>query len=297
MELMPSAREMQWRIIGIAAATYMLAALAVNAFVFRGPFGPVLRDIYLTTRGLIQPTLLGGIIVLAVFMTVVVVLGRVSPVSVGWVPVNAAKALLHVGGFWVLMQGVLVVLAIAGGQRITLHPVWHDVGPTAIFGGVLAQVLGNALAEETAIRGFFFTQFLLKSQRLQVPSVAMAASASSLLFAVSHLANQVFVDRMPLDSILIDQVRLFFYGGVLFALVFVATRNLFTVVGLHALSNDPAPIIAAADETVFVTYLVLVLTILLGAWITRRLRASGVARTRLRTAQPTDAADRPSADR
>ncbi len=291
MNVFPSAQEVQWKAIAAAAAAWTLASFVVNAVGFRGTVGTTLREFQAVTGGLAEPTLVGSVVVLLVFMIVVVVIGRVPLASVGWVRQDAARALLHVTGFWLLMQGTLALLAVAGGNRIALHPSWRDVGVGTLIGGVLAQVFGNALAEETAFRGFFFTQFLLKARALrQVASVGVAASTSALLFAVTHLPNRILVKEVPIDGLVRDQAQLVF-AGVLFALVFMATRNVFTTAGLHALANDPAPLIAATAETVPVSYIALLLAVVVGSWAMRRFRRPGDPRCRDGAAQQAAAAD------
>lgn len=263
--MLPSVQAVSGRTIAAAAAAWILAIFAVNALVFQGAFGTVLWQLHAQTHGLVEPTLVGSLIVLAAFMMVVVVLARVPPAAVGWVPGDAARALPVVIGFWVLMQAALVLSAIAFGGGVTLHPAWTQPGTAAVLGGVLAQALGNALAEETAFRGFFFAQFLLRTRRLRpAAAVATAAAASAVLFAVAHLPNRLLVKQLSPGSLATDQAQLVF-AGLLFALVFAATRNLFTTVGLHALANDPAPLVSSAGEVVQVTYLVLLGTVLLTA--------------------------------
>lgn len=275
MEVFRCAKEASWGGIAAAAAAWTLALFAVNAVGFRGAAGAFLRELQAVTGGLVEPTLVGSAAVLFLFMLAVVAIGRVPLASVGWTRHAAARAFLPVIGFWLLMQATLALLAVAGGDGIMLHPSWRDAGAGAVVGGLLGQVFGNALAEETAFRGFFFTQILLKVRSLRpAAAVGVALSASALLFALSHLPNRLFVKELPIDRLVLDQARLVL-AGVLFALVFVVTRNVFTVAGLHALANDPVPLVAATADVVSVTYVALLALLVPGWWIVQRFTRPG----------------------
>lgn len=275
MNVLFRVKEVEWRGIVAAAAAWIFAVFVVNAVAVRGVVGEALRGLHAVTGGLVEPTLVGSAAVLFIFMITVVAIGRTPLASIGWAPQDAVRSLLPVIGFWLLMQGTLTLIAVASGSPLTLHPSWRDVGAGALIGGVLAQVLGNALAEETAFRGFFFTQFLLKTQALRpAASFGVAALASALLFAASHIPNRVFVKGLPMESLVVDQAQLIF-AGVVFALVFMATRNVFTTAGLHAFANDPAPLVATTEEVVQVTYLALLFAMVLGFVMMKKLRQFG----------------------
>lgn len=274
-EIVPHAREVPWRVIAAAGAAWLAAASVVNAIGFRGAVGAALGELQVLTRGWVEPTLVGSVAVLVAFMSVVTVVGRLPPRAVGWVGRDAARAIIPVIGFWLLVQVILGVLAVAWGDGVELHPDWHDLGAGALLGGLIAQLLGNALAEETAFRGFFFAQFLLKARALRSgPAVGVAALASAVLFALTHLPNRILVEEMAAGELLADQAQLVI-AGVAFAVVYVVSRNVFTTAGIHALANDPVPMFAATPGTVQATYLAVLATAVLGAGRARRRIPSG----------------------
>lgn len=268
------AQEAPWAAIAAAALVWTAALAVVNAFGFRGEIRAALDALQAATGGLVAPTLVGSAAVLLVFLAGVTVLGRVSLASVGWSRGAAARAIAPVLGFWLLLQGALVLRAAMVGD-LAWHPAWERLGAGTVIGGVLAQVFGNALAEETVFRGFFFTQFRRKARTLPpLAAFGAAAVASAGLFAVSHLPNRFFVKDLPAAMLLADQAQLFF-AGIVFAAAFAVTRNVFTTAGLHALANAPAPLVAVPAATISGTYLAL-LTVGLGAWyVARRLDRSG----------------------
>lgn len=275
MKLIESVRKVEWKVIGLAAVAWTTSAFLVNALLYRGGVGDKLRELHAATGGLIEPTLAGSLLVLLMFGYVVLVAGRLRLADLGWLREDLAPALITFIGFWALMQVVLAVIAITKGGHVTLHPSWQHAGPGPLIGGLLSQVFGNALAEETALRGFFFTQLGLRAKNpSRLGSFTVAATGSAVLFAVAHIPNRLLVKNVPIGHLVTDQVQLVI-AGLLFALVFVLTRNLFTTVGLHALANDAVPAVAAADEVVKGTYFAMLCAFLLGYGLMRRISAEG----------------------
>lgn len=268
-------REVEWRVIGVAVGVWTISSFLVNALVYRGGVGGKLREFHAATGGVIEPTLIGSLLVLLVFGYVVLVPGRLRLADLGWARQHLAPALVTVVGFWALMQVTLAVIAVTRGWHVTLHPSWQRAGAGPLVGGVLAQVFGNALAEETAFRGFFFTQLRRRTRTLgHLGSIAIAATSSAVLFAVTHVPNRLLVKHIAMSHLVTDQVQLV-VAGLLFAMVFVLTRNLFTTTGLHALANDPVPVVAAANETVQGTYVAALCAILLGYGLVRLFSREG----------------------
>lgn len=287
MKRVASLQEAGWKFIGAAAAAWTISAFLVNELLYRDSVNGKLRELHVATGGVLEPTLVGSLLVLLVFGYVVLVAGRLRLADLGWIREDLAPALITFVGFWALMQVVLAVIAITKGSDVTLHPSWQHPGPGPLIGGVLSQVFGNALAEETAFRGFFLTQLALRANvASRVGSFAVAATSSAVLFAVTHIPNRLLVKNVAIGHLLTDQAELVF-AGLLFALVFVLTRNLFTTVGLHALANAPVPTVAAADEVVRGTYLAMLCAFLLVCGLMCRISAEG----KVAAAQPQHAAD------
>lgn len=275
MQTVAFPQKVEWKAIGVAAAAWTISSFLVNALVYRGAVGGKLREFHTATEGVIEPTLVGSLLVLSVFGYVVHVAGRQRLADLGWIRRDLAPAVVTVVGFWALMQVVLAFIAVTMESNVTVHPSWNRVGTGPLIGGFLAQVFGNALAEETAFRGFFFTQLRLRTGILgRLGSFAIAATGSAVLFAVTHIPNRLLVKHVAMSPLMMDQVQLVI-AGVLFAAAFILTRNLLTTVGLHALANDPVPAVAAADETIKGTYMAVLCTLLLGYGLVRLFSAEG----------------------
>jgi membrane protease YdiL (CAAX protease family) len=151
---------------------------------------------------------------------------------------------------WLVMQGILTVVGALQGQ-LALNADWNQSGGSPVIGGVLGQLLGNALVEETVFRGFFLAQFYVKAAHRLRHEAALAISVigSSVLYSVTHVPNLLFIKSIDGIDLLM------FLGGLvglgfLFAAVYLVTGNLFIAVGLHALVNTPAPLFHSSELTV-----------------------------------------------
>jgi hypothetical protein len=265
MPMFDSTRDTGWLIMAFAAVAQVASNVFVNAVLFQGSVAELLRDIHATTGGLIEPNLVANLVpLLLVVGLVIFAVGRLKPEDVGWVSAKLVPALLITLGLWVGAQMVLAVIAASGEGRIALHQAWVRPGAGFVLGGVLGQVFGNALTEETVFRGFFFPQLYKKfGKRLgRASAVVVAALVSQVGFALLHIPNRLLVKGVVGPELIADQVRLV-VAGLIFLAIYVVTKNLFVAVGLHAIANDPAPLIQASDGVVAAAWLSLVLLLVL----------------------------------
>jgi membrane protease YdiL (CAAX protease family) len=236
--------------VGLTIVAYACAMLFVSAVLFQGRISEWLGSLYVATRFLVQASLVAGLFSLAVVGVTLFAVGRLKGSDVGWNAPDLWQGLLVTFGFWVAMNVVLAVLgALDGG--VFLDKVWTERGASAVVGGLIGQLIGNALVEETVFRGFLLPQFYLKGAAVFRRGAAMAIAliGSSLLFAVSHVPHRILVSGLSGTEILWDQAGLFLMG-LFFGVAYVVTRNLFVAVGLHALANEPVPVVGASSETI-----------------------------------------------
>ncbi|HVU10895.1 MAG TPA: CPBP family intramembrane glutamic endopeptidase, partial [Phototrophicaceae bacterium] len=129
--------------------------------------------------------------------------------------------------------------------KVSISPEWAN--PGVMIGMILTQILGNALFEEIAYRGFMFPQVYLRLSSLRDRPwgrLIVALLISQGLFALSHIPNRIYLGMSPSD-IAADLVVLLLLGA-LFTLIYVRTDNLFIVVGVHALGNTPTVLFTTA---------------------------------------------------
>ena len=112
-------------------------------------------------------------------------------------------------------------------------------------------------------RGFYLSQFYIHNQAsVERERISWALLYMSCLFAVSHIPNRIFTGsfgNFPLDFILL------FTWGLFFAAVYLVSGNLFLVVGIHALMNQPTMVTETSFPAgLLVALLALILLIVLG---------------------------------
>ncbi|HEX2474621.1 MAG TPA: type II CAAX endopeptidase family protein [Lacipirellulaceae bacterium] len=241
-------RRTSWLVLASTIVVYACATLVVNWVLFQGKIGQSLGSLYSATGFLIRSTLVGGLFTLLVIGTLVIAVGRLRCSDVGWAAREFRLGLLVTFGFWLAMNVVLAAIG-ALGDGVVLNQSWRQPEATALVGSLIGQLLGNALAEETIFRGFLLPQLYLKTARSFRPGIALAIAVvgSSLLFSLSHVPNRLFVHGLTGSELIGDQAGLFLLG-VFIAGVYIVTQNLFVVVGLHALVNEPALIIGTSNE-------------------------------------------------
>lgn len=231
-------------------AAYCGAHLLNNLVIEGGGLEAGLERLHAASGGLVEPLLIRSWIVLTAFLLVRARVLRRGPVDLGWRRELVLPALRTTVLCWAALQVGLLALAGLRDAPVELHPMWMRRGALAVLGGVLAQALGHALAEETIFRGHFL-ELLRRREAACGPwrAAARAAVASSLLFGLAHLGVRVLVHEVGGLGLLQEQGH-FFFAGLAFAVLYLATGNLLLTAALHALVNDPAPLVKASGTTV-----------------------------------------------
>lgn len=149
------------------------------------------------------------------------------------IPVDIAVT----AGIWVAVQGNQALSTRLIGGTAAPAVRWSEWGITGVIGTLLGQLFGNALCEELVYRGFLLTQ---------------------VLFATCHISSALAGGMSAIDVVL-DLIRLTVLG-ILLALLYVRTNNLFIVIGVHALMNAPTALVSS--PTIDVSVLVILLAAL-----------------------------------
>ncbi len=227
-------KETSWKVIlGYLLASLCITAL-INLILFPGPFfDPISK----ATFNLIDPTLQANLLNILIFSLIVFGWGKLHPSDVGLEWHKLAQGLSLTVLIWLIVQAIILLINWDNGD-IHLDPIWSKYGVTTVLGGLIAQLAGNALIEEIEFRGFYLRQFYLK---LKIPDerwrVGWAAILMAGLFVLSHIPSQIYY-RFSLSEMLISFASLFFLGLIL-ALIYLLSGNLFFTIGIHALMNQP----------------------------------------------------------
>jgi membrane protease YdiL (CAAX protease family) len=236
-------REVGWGVLAVLLVAIIAAAAFVNLYFFRLAAPQVVVD---ATAGLVDWTLMGSAIILVIVVGGVIFgLGHQRPADVGLIARKLPAAIGVTAALWVLTQVLLSVGAWATLGEIPVNPRWAERGVTAMLGALLAQLFGNALAEEIIYRGFLPPQTWLKLRGGLLAHLRwrllLAALISQAIFALAHIPNRLF-NEMAGAEIALDMVVLVIFG-LYYLFLYLRTSNLFFAIGVHALANQPLTLV------------------------------------------------------
>jgi len=262
-----SIRAVSWRLVVLALTMSVAFSLAWSAV-------PLPRDTTnagAQTARLVWATLVNWGELLFIVGGFMFRLGRLRPADVGWRLPALGVGILVTVGFWIAMQPALALYMLANGQELRWNDAWSHPGPGYLLGALGSQLVGNALLEETLFRAFLLPQFYLMASRFCRKSVALTVAllSSQLLFTLMHLPVQILSRDLPADQVLEAQIENLILGLALCA-VYLATRNLFVAVGLHALWNQPARLLPVPFEPGVKLVWFSLTAILLVGWLSAR---------------------------
>ena len=259
-----AARETSWATI---AAVVIAGGAAVTLFHLTLPtISDVLAPVFDATGGLVGVTLLANLAFVVVIVGgIIFQFGNLRPRDIGLVWENIPLGIGITAGTWILMQVIGAAALILQGEPIALADSLTRFGMLSVLGGFVGQILGNALYEETVYRAFLLPQLAKKftrTSKIGSPRTAflLALLASQTVFTLVHVPGR-FAAGVEIGNLPIFLAAPFVLG-VLFALIYARTGNLFVTIGLHALVNDPV-LLVDAGGIVLVPLLLVVLAILL----------------------------------
>lgn len=214
----------------------------------------------------IQLIVIGGLL-LGIF--------RFRPREIGLVLAKLPAGVLLTAVAWAAAQVVFVIVCVLAGQEIAVNPRWQGADWTQEAGAWLGQLFGNTPLEEVVFRGFLLPQcvlLVLSSMPKARPAIAIVAAVvvSQALFAVTHV---FFNARQPEGQwLLLAQ----FTMGLAFAGVYLRTGNLFLAMGLHALVNNPSPLLTdpfpGPGVQGAIIFLGILIAVIFGPWFVGWLR-------------------------
>lgn len=259
-----------WVLVAAVVARRAVSdATLLTVFAHPPPDQPVFGPVWRATDGYLSSQTLVHLLMLAVVVGVPV--WYVSGLQ--WNHVGLRRRRLPVGvagivALWLGAQAVGAVVARAGGS-LALSPSWQAMGATGWARALVPEFFGSALEEEVFYRGLLLSQVYLVARRHltgERRALAVAVVSTQAWFALAHVPARL-VQGAPLPLPL-DLAGLFLLG-VVFALVYLRTGNLFLAVGVHALSNDPAPLFLDPPAARAVVLGLTLLALVAWPWIRR----------------------------
>jgi hypothetical protein len=190
------------------------------------------------TSGLINATLLANATVLIIVVGGVILLGgRLRPKDVGLTGGGTlATGAWFTLALWLTVNVLVAIVDLSKGTTFTLNEMWSKRGVPHVTGDLISQLFGNALYEEIVWRGFLTVQVMLLLRPLGKTAAFIAGIvAVQALFACMHVLmllekGRHWVEIWPI----LPQLLVF---GTAFAVLYLATGNLFVAIGTHALGN------------------------------------------------------------
>ncbi len=237
MTIFQRSKEVSWW-VSVIFVVLLLLFVATDRFLVR-----IFLPLQEGTSGLINLTFLNYFVLFIVIVGGLLFgVAKLKPGDVGLRLSDLLPGIVVTALVWITIQLVALVLNLAAFGHVTVDRVWLvPGGPTSMLGTILfGQLLGNALFEEITWRGFMLPQCYFKLTGLQKRArtrIVIALLISQLLFALYHIPIQLSNGESPLQLPLALLPILLI--GLLLALVYLRTGNLFLAVGLHALNDSP----------------------------------------------------------
>lgn len=215
----------------------------------------VFNSVAESTFFLIQPTLLTNLFSLAVFSFLIFIKGKHDLFSVWFPKEKWKKTLLLVFLIWFVSQVITFIWVFVSEGTVRMSG-----NINILIGSLLGQLFGNAAFEELIYRGILFLQFylLLKTKNNIKKSLFYSVIISQIIFALIHIPNRLIINQV--NNLGTDLMILFTAGSVL-TLIFIITRNLLFLIGIHALINQPFNLI----ETDFPMRIIISILVIISA--------------------------------
>lgn len=213
---------------------HILFTLTVNLVLFANG---TLSVIAKSTNGWINETLAANLFGLVLEVVIFLcIIAKLSPKDFGLTKNKLLAGLFGTLLFWLAINIVDLGMTLLTHSSLTFN---NDIftNSNVVFGELLGQLFGNALLEEVLFRGFLLVQIylLLKKVKNNTSRIVYAMLISQSIFAAIHIPNRIYSGLVGIDFVY-DFIVLVILG-IIFSLLYVLTKNLFFVIGVHSLMN------------------------------------------------------------
>lgn len=213
---------------------HIIFTLAVNLILFEHGY---LSFIAKNTNHWINETLAANLVGLLLEVIIFLILiAKVSPRDFGLKIEKLRAGLLGTFLFWLAINIVDLCMVHLNHSELTLNNNIFSHS-NLVFGEILGQIFGNALLEEILFRGFLLVQIYLCLKKINNKTTRMISAMliSQSIFAAIHIPNRIYSGLVGMEFVY-DFIMLLILG-VIFALLYILTKNLFFVIGVHSLMN------------------------------------------------------------
>lgn len=199
-----------------------------------------------TSWNLINPDVLISLVQILTVIGTCWVLAKVSPRTLGIDARRIPLAIAAVCAIWGLVQLAEATVALTRYESLAIYPGWGN--PRGMLTPLIERMIGSVIAEELIWRGLVLTWCLDYFERRRPIRDPFIRTGSALLISQSAYAIAEIIDataargRLGLQSL---DFPLLAVSGVFFALLYLRTRNLWLVMGVHLLTIWPAPLLSS----------------------------------------------------
>jgi CAAX protease family protein len=246
LSIWDSRRAPLWVIITCLAVSVVIALFANLIVIPHHWLTPISR----ATQGLIQPGLiLAGPMIVIQVVWLLIYAGGLRPVDIGFVPSRIRSALVFTIMLWLVVNAGLAVSDLVNHSPLILDDSWMKLGVLRKAGRFIAQLCGNTPLEEITFRGFLLVQLALIFRPLgQTRALIIALIVSQLIFALMHIPHLIVVNgHHHFEEFPFPLLELFVLGSI-FAIIYIATNNLFISMGTHALANESMQMLSGSTS-------------------------------------------------
>ncbi len=215
-----------------------------------------------STNYWIQPTLVANLLSLTIFSPLIFGIGKHNLYSVWMTKEKLKTSVILIFIIWLLSQTITIVVTYFSKNEIVFVDRFN-----LLTGSLIAQLFGNATFEELIYRGILFMQLyiLLKPKTTNSKALVFSVIISQIIFALIHIPNRLLINQV--ENLAIDLLGLFL-AGVVLTLIYIRTKNLAFVIGVHTLINQPFNIIDTSFPMEMSIYILIMLTTILWNKIT-----------------------------
>lgn len=254
-------REVSWSII-LGVVVVFVGTSLLNHFVLTRY--KVFFNLHGMTKGLIHPILLYDLISLAIICFIIFGWGHLKPREVGCLKTALKPALLFFLGFWLVAQGCFALLSLLSTGTLEWNIAWQQGWP-AVIGFLLAHLFGTAVYEDLAFRGFMLPQLFLKfggsPENQTRRHLIYAILVSQIVFSLVHIPTLIYTGAN--FGLIIARLGACLFLGVIMALLYLRTGNLFLIVVIHALIDTNTSLFGVADWVEHAIYTFLMILVLI----------------------------------
>ena len=226
----------------------------------------IINTLFQYSTRLIQPTLvIGGLAIFLFIYLLLIKTFKLRFTDIGLKKDRLFKGIVLTFILWFSVQATDALILIITQGNLHFHNIWSYNMIIDAIGNFIAQVFGNALFEEIFFRGFILTQLIviLTIYVRKRWAVFYAIIISSIIFSLTHIPVRLYRGELQQYFNIFEPSGMIalIIIGVIFALIYIRTDNLFFLIGIHTLSNAPMPLFESSyrDPIFFILFIIITL--------------------------------------